>query len=491
MAALYDINDNTTRFSDDALTQRFEAIYGVGPKPRIATAPGRANVIGEHVDYQGGVALPFALTQRVRVVFRARDDDRLNVVSDDALVNEDTGYLFLKVLHKARRQDPKVSSEIDPRFLRYIAGPFVYFSSENDVRGADILVASDVPLGAGCSSSSALVVASALAARACNPSYALPKRRDGRNAFFRGICECEWEFSGVKGGCMDHLAIVYGRAGCVVSLDCRDEKVCSVDGSSDAHISTDATFVLLDTRVKHDLENSPYTERRLACERCAKELNVGNLREVADEGVTKGLAMIDKIEKEVGQQTANRGRHVVEEICRVRRCATLLRRGCWRDVGLILYEAHTSLRDLFEASCAELDAAVDASRRVEGILGCRMVGGGFGGAALAVCAPGTDVDRVVEDWRDLYCGDGRKEPRLLVVEPGAGATLDGVPCVSIDKLWATSGEVEEAPSPSSDREPSDFLRSLAARPISKSASDAAAMAAYDAYVEAELAKQGS
>ena len=110
---------------------------------------------------------------------------------------------------------------------------------------------------------------------------------------------------------------------------------------------------------------------------------------------------------------------------------------------------------------------------------------------MAVCAPGADVDRVVEDWRDLYCGDGRKEPRLLVVEPGAGACLDGVPCVSIKELWATSGEVEEAAAPSEAREPSDFLRSLAARPISKSASDAAAMAAYEAYVEAQLAKEGS
>ena len=290
---------------------------------------------------------------------------------------------------------------------------------------------------------------------------------------------------------MDHLAVVYGRPGCVVSLDCRDEKVCSVDGSSDPFVKTDATFVLLDTRVKHDLENSPYTDRRLACERCAKELNVGCLREVADLGVTRGLAMVDRIEKEVGQATANRGRHVVAEICRVRRCSTLLRRGSWRDVGLILYEAHQSLRDLFEASCDELDAAVDASRKVDGILGCRMVGGGFGGAALAVCAPGTDVDRVVEDWRDLYHVDGRKEPRLLVVEPGAGAALDGQPCVSIEELWATSGEVEEAAAPSDEREPSDFLRSLAARPIAKTASDAAAMAAYEAYVEAELAKEGS
>ena len=201
--------------------------------------------------------------------------------------------------------------------------------------------------------------------------------------------------------------------------------------------------------------------------------------------------MVDKIEMEVGQATANRGRHVVEEICRVRRCATLLRRGSWRDVGLILYEAHASLRDLFEASCDELNAAVDASRRVEGILGCRMVGGGFGGAALAVCAPGTDVDRVVEDWRDLYHVDGRKEPRLLVVEPGSGATLDGAPCVSIKELWATSGEEVDVPPPSDAREPSDFLRSLAARPISKTASDAEAMAAYEAYVEAQLAKEDS
>ena len=107
---------------------------------------------------------------------------------------------------------------------------------------------------------------------------------------------------------------------------------------------------------------------------------------------------------------------------------------------------------------------------------------------MAVCAPGTDVGRVVEDWRELYCVDGRMEPRMLVVEPGSGATLDAVPCVSIKELWATSGEEVDVP-PSDAREPSDFLRSLAARPIAKTASDAAAMAAYEAYVEAELAKQ--
>ena len=106
--ALYDINDDTTRFATEALVQRFETIYGVGPRPQIASAPGRANIVGEHVDYQGGVALPFALTQRVRVVFRCRDDDRLNVVSDDALVNEDTGYLYLQVLYiKLDKKTPK------------------------------------------------------------------------------------------------------------------------------------------------------------------------------------------------------------------------------------------------------------------------------------------------------------------------------------------------------------------------------------------------
>ena len=110
---------------------------------------------------------------------------------------------------------------------------------------------------------------------------------------------------------------------------------------------------------------------------------------------------------------------------------------------------------------------------------------------MAVCAPGADSKRIVEDWRDLYHVDGRKEPRLLVVEPGAGATLDGAPCVSIKELWATSGEEVDVPPPTKDREPSDFLRSLAARPISKSASDAEAMAAYEAYVDAQLAKEES
>lgn len=488
--ARYDINDDATRFSEDALTQRFEMIYGVGKNPQIAEAPGRANVIGEHVDYEGGVALPFALRQRVRFVFRARDDDRLNVVSDDAVVNEDTGYMYLKALHQARRDNPKVSSEIDPRFLRYIAGPFCYFSSHDDPRGADVLVASDVPLGAGCSSSTALVVAASLAARACNPGFKLAKRLDGKDAFFRGIVECEWEFSGVQGGCMDHLAVVYGRHDCIVSVDCREERVASVDGAG-AYIATDATFVLLDTCVKHDLEKSPYTERRLSCARCVAALpaSIRCLRDAADQGVDKALALIDTIEAEVGIVTANRGRHVVQEICRVRRCATLLRKGAWRDVGALLYEAHASLRDLFEASCPELDAAVEAARDVEGVLGARMVGGGFGGAVLALCAPGTDGERVARAWREAYVDGTRPEPRVFPVAPGAGAALDGTPCVDVAALWAAPGApVEAAPPPGDERAPSDWLKDLAARPVARGASDAAAMATYEAYMAAELAK---
>ena len=110
---------------------------------------------------------------------------------------------------------------------------------------------------------------------------------------------------------------------------------------------------------------------------------------------------------------------------------------------------------------------------------------------MAVCAPGADAARIVDDWRDLYHVDGRAAPRMLVVEPGSGATLDGQPCVSIKELWATSGEFEGAAPPPDEREPSDFLRSLAARPIERGASDAEAMAAYEAYVDAELAKQDS
>jgi len=323
--------------------------------------------------------------------------------------------------------------------------------------GCDLVLTSTVPRGGGVSSSSAVVVASALAARACNGAKPLKARPDGRDAFLMAICEAEWHYSGLGGGMMDQTASLYGAAGRVFAIDCRAGKLAALDGSGDPYVSAEgAAFVVFNTMVAHALPDSPYAKRRASCERVAAamasrwpERRVTHLRDASDLGDAQGLAMVDALEADgaIDAEDAARARHGVAENNRVRAASAALRARDWRKLGALMSAAHVSLRDLYGVSCLELDLACELAWPLDGCLGARMMGGGFGGCVIALCEP-KRAAAVAADLRSGYkartaqiaaCGapDGIDATAFVSV-PGAGATLDGAPAVDAAFLWASS-----------------------------------------------------
>jgi len=425
--------DDEGKYAPAALKARFEQQYGPGGPVRVAAAPGRANVIGEHVDYQDGLVLPFALAQRCRIAFRPRDDDVLRVVAED--LDGATAEIELAPLATRCEEDAAAGPDVEPSFARYVAGPFVGLATGSP-KGMDALICGDVPLGGGVSSSSALVVASAIAARCCNPGR-LPKRADAADALLLGTCEAEWRFSGMRGGIMDQSSSYLGKPEKLLLLDCRLGKV------TEEVPAVGAAFVVLNTMVAHSLPDSPYAKRRESCERAAAamaarwpERKITHLRDAADRD--EGPAMVEELAtaNAITAEDADRARHGVAEIRRVRAAVKAARNGDWPAVGALLDETHASLRDLYAVSCEELDIACEAAGRVDGVLGARMMGGGFGGCALALVEP-AKAAAVRDAWRASYKTDAGVDPTVFVATPSGGATLDGVPAVDVGELWAT------------------------------------------------------
>ncbi|MEE2035114.1 galactokinase [Rhodococcus chondri] len=369
----------------DRAAHAFRTVFDAEPDG-LWCAPGRVNLIGEHVDYAGGLCLPMALSQVTAVAVRRRDDGRLRLHSE--------GF------------DPV---DIDPGTGRvdgwgaYVAG-VVWALDPPGFTGVDIAVVSEVPVGAGLSSSAALEAAVALAlAELCG----LPTDDAGRDAL-AAVCVCaENDYVGAPTGGMDQQIALRGRGGYALLLDC-------ADGSVD-HIPVDLarhglTLLVVDTGTGHRLVDGRYGERRTAVEDAVSRLSVRSLRDLhAPEDV-------DSLDDPVLRR---RARHVVTEIARVQDAVARLRAGDIRDLGPLLDASHRSLRDDFEVSCLELDTAVDAARSA-GALGARMVGGGFGGSVIALC----ESSRVAQIEGAVTAAAGRHDlprPRFLHAVPSPGA----------------------------------------------------------------------
>ena len=324
------------------------------PKPEgVAIAPGRVNLIGEHTDYNDGFVLPVALDRTVRIAFRARDD---------RLVRAATG-----LRHESREF---TLDRLDPQRIRgwaaYIAG--VAWALAGDgiaLRGADLEIESDVPNGAGLSSSAALEVA-------CGLALATVAGASLDAARIATLCRrAENDFVGVACGVMDQMASACAREGHAVFLDCRSLAIEHVP------IPASVAIVVIDTGARRSLASSEYNLRRAACERVAAALSVAALRDTT-------LAQLESARDAIDPNDCRRAAHVIAENDRVLRTVAALRTGDVAAVGRLLVESHTSLRDLYEVSSPELDAAVDAAMSQPGCLGARMTGAGFGGCAVAL-----------------------------------------------------------------------------------------------------------
>jgi galactokinase len=330
----------------------FRAHYG-GPPEGAWRAPGRVNIIGEHTDYNDGFVLPMALSQGVTVCVGRRADDRLMVLSRQA--------------GSAAVQLDDLAPGSVTGWAAYVAGvAWALRQAGYVVGGANIALDSDLPAGAGLSSSAALECAIALAlTELCG--LTVP-----RAELVRITNRAENDFAGVPAGIMDQYASLFCRAGHALLLDCRTACAAAVPLDLAA---AGRCLMIVDTRAPHALADGRYAERRRECEAAVHMLGVPSLREV-----TGGAGQLAGIEDD---RIRCRARHVVEENRRVLLAAELLQGGQVRLVGSILTDSHKSLRDDFEVSWPQADAAVEAALAA-GADGARMMGGGFGGSVLAL-----------------------------------------------------------------------------------------------------------
>ena len=387
--------------SNDALTGRahrlrdaFAADFGAAPEG-VWGAPGRVNLIGEHTDYNDGLALPLGIEQRALVAVRRRSDSTLRLASTQA------GRVELELSQAA---PGRVSG-----WAAYVAGT-AWAALEDGARGSglDLLLDSDVPMGAGLSSSAAVECASLLA------MAELWGHARSRLELARLAQRAEVEVAGMPCGLMDQLTSMCAREGHALALDFRSF---SVEPVPLPLAQAGLALLVIDTRAPHQLTEGAYAERRQSCRAAAHALGVASLRDAS-------LAALPRLGPDaIG---ARRARHVISENERVERALELLHRAsgplgaaALEALGPLLSASHASLRDDFEVTVPELDVATEVAERA-GALGARMVGGGFGGSVLALVRSDA-LEAVAEAVRVEYAVRGWEAPRCFAALPGNGA----------------------------------------------------------------------
>jgi galactokinase len=370
------------------LAESFGTAFG-HPADGIWRAPGRVNLIGEHTDYNDGLVLPIALPQQVTVAASGRADDVLRL--------------------RSLQEDGVVTVVLDGLAPRSVAGWAAYPAGAawalrqagHEVGGADLLVDSDLPTGAGLSSSAALLCAAA-AALLDLAGIAVEPARVARIAQ-----HAENEYVGAPVGLMDQTASMCCSAGHALFFDVREGSLAQVPFDPEAE---GLHLLVVDVRAPHRLVDSEYAARRRSCEQAAERLGVPSLRAVTD--LDAALATLDD------ELMRRRVRHVVTEIGRVTDTVELLRAGRLREVGPVFTASHASMRDDFEITVPELDVAVDTALAA-GALGARMTGGGFGGCIIALAE---DADTVHAEIEKAFAVQGFSAPARIPATPSPGAS---------------------------------------------------------------------
>ena len=354
------------------LKHLFTEKYGRGP--RVFRAPGRINLIGEHTDYNNGFVLPAAIDLATYVAASRRDDRTIRVAS-------------LNFEHEFEFDLDDTSNRPEASWERYVLGVALILEREGyRLHGADILIDSEIPLGAGLSSSAALEVASALAL-----SSLYEHTVDGMTIAKIGQMT-EHEFAGVRSGIMDQFASVHGKADNAILLDCRSLEWSPVPIAN-------ARFVICNTNVKHDLAESEYNKRRAECEEAARFFGRGSLRDVPQSEFSLRSAEMPAILRK-------RARHIMSENQRVLDAVEALGSNDLKKLGRLINDSHESLLSDFEVSSPELDLMADLARKHEIVLGSRMMGGGFGGCTINLLTSGDHADFTQKMSRDYHSETG-------------------------------------------------------------------------------------
>ncbi|MDH6180018.1 galactokinase [Microbacteriaceae bacterium SG_E_30_P1] len=380
----------------DDVVAGFEEIYGYAPAGSWS-APGRVNLIGEHTDYNLGFVLPFAINRRTIVALGLREDRVMRVASEfaDEVVEIPLGELTPERLHGWAAYPLGVAWALSQFGADLAAVP-----------GVDLYIESTVPVGAGLSSSAAIESAVAIAlSDVWRLSFDAPTlAKVGQLAENKAV--------GAPTGIMDQSASLLGRRDHAVFLDCRSLESSLVPlGFDEAGLE----ILVIDTGVSHSHATGGYAARRASCERGAAALGVASLREVSVDDLPRARETLD-------DETFRRVRHIVTENQRVLDTVIALRETGPHAIGELLDASHVSMRDDFEISVPELDLAVETAQ-LNGAIGARMTGGGFGGAAIAL-VPRENISRVQVAIDGAFAEHGFAQPGMFTVTPSEGATRD-------------------------------------------------------------------
>ena len=374
------------------IVERFRARFGA--TPQVCRAPGRVNLIGEHTDYNEGFAMPAAIEFYCWVAAGPREDRKLSIYSEEFSASAEAD------LSAAALQPSKTWSD-------YPVGVALQLDQAGfRLRGANLLIQSAVPMGAGLSSSAAIEVATALAL--AGQSGWSPDRVQ-----LAQLCQkAENEFVGARVGIMDQFVSLHGQEDHALMLDCRALTFTSL------LIPESVKLVISNTMVKHELASSEYNRRRAECEEAVRRLaevlpGIRALRDVS-------LEQLEQQRNVLSEVAYKRALHVVSENARVLDSAEALRSGDIVRFGMRMAESHRSLRDLYEVSCRELDLMVDLAFQQKGVFGARMTGGGFGGATINL------VDaRYAGEFKEKMAKSYQREtglvPQIYICRPAEGA----------------------------------------------------------------------
>ena len=368
---------------------KFIETFGEEPD-LIAAAPGRVNLIGEHIDYSEGFVLPFAIKDRTTAAIRKRDDSVVRIAS-------------------AQRRSKIVTVDINNvkpglkgEWERYALGVLWSMGVKT---GVDLMIDGHVPLGAGLSSSAALECS---VATAVNHLFDMGFSLED---LARLTQKAENQYVGVPCGIMDQSVSLMATNGSALLLDCRDLTTRNIPFDVS---SSGLELLIIDTQAHHALTDGGYAERRASCESVAAKLGIKSMRELT-------MAQLDAAKDSLTLVEYIRARHAVSEMKRVLDCVEALSQADFAKVGELINQSHASLRDDYTVSCPELDTAVDASLAA-GALGSRMVGGGFGGSAIALIEA-SKTSETIKAIEKAFADKKFKAPRFFTSLPSQGAEV--------------------------------------------------------------------
>ncbi|MEZ6165247.1 MAG: galactokinase [Phycisphaerales bacterium] len=341
---------------DHLLRSAHTRMFGVEPE-LVTHAPGRVNIIGEHIDYSGGIVLPIVIDRYAHVAIS---------------MSEQPGVIRVHTIELQESLEHPIAKPVEPinHWSSYVLGTIAELREHTpdafaQTPGLNLTLCSDVPIGAGLSSSAAIEVATARGVCGLLGMKMTPVE-------LAKLCQrAEHRYAGVPCGLMDQAVVAMAPPGALLAFDCRSEQGRVLNRPHGMGL------VVIDTGIRHTLSDSAYHDRRAAAQQAAAALGQGSMREAYEMRTSTLSAAMPPALKGAAV-------HALSEMCRVDKSIKAIQRGDLATLGDLLNESHRSLRDTLQVSCSQADRIVEIAQRTRGVLGSRLIGGGFGGCVLVL-----------------------------------------------------------------------------------------------------------